>query len=111
MKLNQATFLPILILSVFCNLLFVYQNLSQTRNVATPIPETADCNPQKKDFRESVSTAEILPHPPDFLEGKKIRFFSYTTRKAEGKRWILFQEKIGNRKKETKVDAEAVRWF
>ncbi|MCG6162343.1 hypothetical protein LFX13_19200, partial [Leptospira bandrabouensis] len=75
MKLNQAIFLPILILSVFCNLLFVYQNLSQTRNVATPIPEAADCNPQMKDFRKTVSNEENTPTQPKFTQGKKSRFF------------------------------------
>ncbi|EMG22336.1 hypothetical protein LEP1GSC150_4131, partial [Leptospira interrogans serovar Copenhageni str. LT2050] len=38
-------------------------------------------------------------------------FLSYTTRKENGRKWILFKEKIGNGQKETKVDAEAVRWF
>ncbi|EKO71196.1 hypothetical protein ACO2J1_05390 [Leptospira interrogans] len=97
-------------ISVFCNLLFVYQvfkKFSKPEAIATK----PDCRKEVEDKREFYSVVRILPHPPDFLEGRSLRFLSYTTRKENGRKWILFKEKISNGQKETKVDAEAVRWF
>lgn len=97
-------------ISTFCNLLFVYPVFKKSPEPVS-ITAKSDCPKEVENKKEFFSVVRILPHPPDFLEGKSLRFLSYTTRKEKGRKWILFQEKIGNSQKETKVDAEAVRWF
>lgn len=113
MKRKERVFLILLGISILCNFLFAYKIFQKPPIEAVRVRAKSDCGDSKENAnkKELLSTAEILPHPPDFLKGKKIQFFSYTTRKENGKKWILFQEKIGNRQKEAKVDAEAVRWF
>lgn len=105
--MKQKIILILFGISAFCNLLFVFLAF---KKFTEPVSITAQPN-CPKDKKEFFSVVRILPHPPDFLEGKSLRFLSYTTQKENGRRWILFQEKIGNGQKETKVDAEAVRWF
>ncbi|WP_078125914.1 hypothetical protein [Leptospira alexanderi] len=113
MKRKKRVFLILLGISILCNFLFAYKIFQKIPTEAVQVGVKSGCEDSKENSnkKELLSTAEILPHPPDFLKGKKIQFFSYTTRKENGKKWILFQEKIGNRQKEAKVDAEAVRWF
>lgn len=108
--MKQQIILILFGISVFCNLLFAYLVF---KKFPEPVSITAqpNCPKEVEDKKEFFSVVRILPHPPDFLEGKSLRFISYTTQKENGRKWILFQEKIGNGQKETKVDAEAVRWF
>ncbi|TGM03719.1 hypothetical protein EHQ76_08720 [Leptospira barantonii] len=96
--------------SIFANFFLSYKVLKKTQETAVTLP-IVHTQENTKDVQEFVSTVFVLPHPPDFLEGKKIRFLSYTTHKDKGKKWILFKEKTNKGYKETRVDAEAIRWF
>jgi len=51
-----------------------------------------------------------MPHPPHFLEGRRLYFREYTINESPGKSKIVFQEKLGNKWQATEVDSEAVRW-
>ncbi|MGJ4754235.1 hypothetical protein [Leptospira kmetyi] len=98
------------LVSIFANFFLGYTILKETQETAVTLP-IVQKQESTKDPQEFVSTVFVLPHPPDFLEGKKIRFLSYTTRAENGKKWILFKEKTNNGYKETRVDAGAIRWF
>ncbi|WP_241686913.1 hypothetical protein [Leptospira stimsonii] len=112
-KMNKyETFLlTFLLLSITLNLFFVFKKIPRAPNHSIEKEAEANSLPKNELSKEWISSAEILPHPPEFLKGRKIRFLSYQVRTSDGKSWILFKEKRGNAILETKVDAEAVRWF
>lgn len=116
-QISKKTLLFSLILTVSSlgNLFLLWLGISSTQK---SIPKTIQCEPtntaidKENENRQPTSTAEILPHPPVFLEGRKIRFQSYSVKTIQGKKWILFKEiKGGGTIADLKVDAEAVRWF
>ncbi|WP_036095607.1 hypothetical protein [Leptospira weilii] len=98
--------------SILCNFAFAYEIFKKPRTETVQVGAKSACEGQENgNKKEFLSTAEALPHPPVFLEGRKIRFLSYSVKTENGKKWILFKEKRGNGITETKIDAEAVRWF
>lgn len=66
--------------------------------------------PLQKTHKESLNSVYIMPHPPNFLDGRRLYFREYSTIESSGKSKIIFQEKIGNKWQATEVDSEAVRW-
>ncbi|MCZ8343411.1 MAG: hypothetical protein O9301_10295 [Leptospira sp.] len=72
-----------------------------------PIPNTI--HPFKNQDHPLLSVY-VLPHPPDFLEGRQIFFKDYKIESAESKQIIIFNEKKEGKWIETKVNSEAVQW-
>lgn len=112
---KSVLWIAILTVSLLVNLFLLSLEALQTRPNA---PNR--CVQDEKPFAKGTepqpdlsfaSTAEILPHPPAFLEGRKIRFVAYSVQTIQGKKWILFKEIKGKSISDLKVDAEAVRWF
>ncbi|RHX89133.1 hypothetical protein [Leptospira stimsonii] len=108
---KEMFLLTLLLLSITLNLFFVFRKIPQAPNHSSEREAERNSVPKNEITKEWISSAEILPHPPGFLKGRKIRFLSYQVRKSGGKSWILFNEKRGTEIVQTKVDAEAVQWF
>ncbi|MCG9876637.1 MAG: hypothetical protein MH321_17815 [Leptospiraceae bacterium] len=60
--------------------------------------------------KKDLLSVYIMPHPPNFLEGRRLYFREYSIIESSGISKIIFQEKIGNKWQATEVDSEAVRW-
>ncbi|TGM58668.1 hypothetical protein [Leptospira adleri] len=111
LKGKYTVFLILLLVSIALNLFFAFTKVTQVPDQCSERASEINSTQQHELPKEWVSSAEILPHPPEFFKGRKIRFLSYQVRKIDGRSWILFKEKRGAVTVETKVDAEAVRWF
>jgi hypothetical protein len=100
----------VLFVSIAVNLL-----LWKDRNLPSPVKERdgiateSGVHIEKKHSME-YNSVYVMPHPPNFLEGRRIIFQKYAIEEKEGKRKILFLEKIGRNWQTTEVDSEAVRW-
>jgi len=66
--------------------------------------------PSERIQKGTLNSVYIMPHPPHFLEGRRLYFREYTINESPGKSKIVFQEKLGNKWQATEVDSEAVRW-
>ena len=69
--------------------------------------ETTPPGEKKEDTLLSVY---VMPHPPNFLTGRRIYFKSYQSVTIRGKKYIRFTEKRGGNWTRTLVESEAIRW-
>ncbi|MCE9501572.1 MAG: hypothetical protein K8R21_13890 [Leptospira sp.] len=93
-----------LFLSIATNLFLLIKLNSQSSTNSMPVANQSNPEPGK------ILSVYIMPHPPSFLEGRTLQFKDYKTENRDGKKFIVFREKRGDRFVSTKVDSEAVRW-
>lgn len=65
---------------------------------------------QKREVEVPLFSVYIKPHPPDFLEGRKLFFKDYTIENKDGKTFVVFTESNNNSFSKTVVDSEAIVW-
>ncbi len=97
-------------LSLSINLYFYKKSLSMSIIAQRDSSQYNPDIPIEKSYKESLNSVYIMPHPPNFLDGRRLYFREYSIIESSGKSKIIFQEKIGNKWQATEVDSEAVRW-
>lgn len=80
----------------------------QVSKPENPTPRSPSIKAKNQDV--SLLSVYVLPHPPDFLEGRRIYFKDYYIQNLNNKQIIIFNEIKNDEWVETKVDSEAVRW-
>lgn len=105
----------ILSISLFGNLYLLFNQERDQEVSIVPDPDISELPSLKleqkpKGSRESLLSVFILPHPPEFFEGRRIYFKDYSIEESDNKRFILFNEKLNDQWVTTRVDSEAVKW-
>lgn len=111
-----ALFLPSLTLNLV-QTYFLLKNWHLTKNYDPPIVTSTvgECM-NNTGFTKAIKKNEqmfavyVKPHPPNFLNGRYVTYVNYQIKEIEGKKKVIFKEKLTNGFMETEVDSEAIVW-
>lgn len=111
-----ATFVLSISLNAY---LFFQSRIPTNETITTPSPEwfphkcvsseQGRIHSKRADIPKTLSIF-IKPHPPNFLEGRRITFSDFEVTKVDGATFVTFSEIQDGMVVKTTVDSEAIQW-